>query len=306
MSEFIKTIKTDRVRWIDILRQSEEEINFLKTEFDFHDIDINECSPIQQRPKLVERKNYIFMILLFPFYDNDKREVYMSEIDFFIMPGTIVTIHDGTLSSLQNIFVQYRDDVKGSLVNTNTATLLYEILDTLLDDLLPLISNLSHDISKTEGKIFTTHGVKTVEEILQLKRSIVNIKKALQPHKQIIRKLIDSGNKYFGTQRLSIFYTNLVDHTKEIWDALENHQETINTLYETNMALYSLRLNAVMRAYTIVSVMIFAMSLTAAIFAIRAPGTPFLNLPLAFWIILLIEISVALLMYIFFRLRKWM
>ncbi|MDO8435632.1 MAG: CorA family divalent cation transporter, partial [bacterium] len=154
-------------------------------------------------------------------------------------------------------------------------------------------------------KIFKDARVETVEELLQLKRSIVNIRSAMQPHKYVIRKLIDASPQFLSSPKLPIYYANLVDHTKEIWDALENNKEAITALYETNMALYSLRLNGVMRAYTTVSVVIFAMSLVATLFAVHALGTPFLDLPMAFWIILLIELGVAATMYVFFKLKKW-
>ena len=307
MSTEKKTLTTDHVRWVSIGRQSKEELDALASEFQFHDIDLRDCLPPNQRPKLVERSGYLFMILLFPFYDRAKREVYTTEVDFFILPNTIVTIHEGILPSLDRVFARYESayNQPGNTPALNTAGLLYDILDELLDDIFPLLVDFSRSIVAVEQKIFKETRVETVEEILQLKRSIVNIRSAMQPHKYVIRKLIDASPKFLSSPKLAIYYANLIDHTKEIWDALENNKEAITALYDTNMALYSLRLNRVMRSYTTISVIIFAMTLTATLFAVHAAGTPFLDLPLAFWVILLIELGVGLTMHLFFKLKKW-
>jgi magnesium transporter len=91
-----------------------------------------------------------------------------------------------------------------------------------------------------------------------------------------------------------------------VWSTLETQKESINALHETNESIINLRTNEVMKVLTGISVVTFPLTLLATVFAIRAPGTPFVQSALGFWIIFGLIIIGAVGMVVIFKKRKWL
>jgi Mg2+ and Co2+ transporter CorA len=61
-----------------------------------------------------------------------------------------------------------------------------------------------------------------------------------------------------------------------------------------------------MKTLTVISVVTFPLTLIATIFAIHAPGTPFIKHALGFWIIFGIILVGGTMMVVLFKKRRWL
>jgi Mg2+ and Co2+ transporter CorA len=50
------------VRWVDLRTQDESQLELLRERFDFHPLAIEDCAHEDQRPKLEEYKDHIFLV----------------------------------------------------------------------------------------------------------------------------------------------------------------------------------------------------------------------------------------------------
>ncbi|TSD04624.1 MAG: magnesium transporter [Parcubacteria group bacterium Athens0714_12] len=304
----IKIIKIKDLVWIDIVNAGEKEIKYLKQEFNFHPLDLKDCFPPLQRPKLIVQENYIFMILQFPFYNRETKEILPSEIDFFIGKNFIITHHLNELISIKDFFqdLQKNKEAQKKYLSNNPSIILYEILNKLLLYCFPMLNHINLDIDVVEKQIFNGQNKKIVKEILIIRRNIVNFRKTMQPHKSIVRKLIGIAPQFFSISKLNIYFNYLVENTKEIWDHLENYKDSIDALHNTNESLINFKTNEIIKTLTIFSVIVFPLTLLAAIFGMNAINMPFINLPYGFWYIIGIMLVGGILMFWVFKNKKWM
>ena len=79
---------------------------------------------------------------------------------------------------------------------------------------------------------------------------------------------------FFDTEHLKLYFENIIEKTKDIWDLLENYYETINAVYNSNESLVSLRLSEIMKMLTIISVLTFPLTLFATFFSTDTQGNP--------------------------------
>ena len=81
----------------------------------------------------------------------------------------------------------------------------------------------------------------------------------MQVHKNVLQKLIKTlkENPLYVMKKTDIYFESLIDHTKEIWDTLDNLKERIEALQETNESQISLKLSHIMKTLTIISVITF-------------------------------------------------
>jgi magnesium transporter len=97
-----------------------------------------------------------------------------------------------------------------------------------------------------------------------------------------------------------------VEHSKRIWEALDNQKELIEVLNNTNESLLNDRMTDIMKTLTIFSVLVLPLNLLAGIFGMNAKYMPFVNHPLGFVIILGIMLFCSFGMMTIFKSKRWM
>ena len=304
------TIKHKNFSWHIVDKPTKKQINWVGQNFNFLPEDLRECAPNLQRPKLVEREDYLFMILLFPYYDRQTREIKASEFDFFINRENIVLFHSDQLPVISLLKKELEDDgLAQEKYMYDGSKLLYEILNRLLHYCFPMLNHISQDIDDVESDILNIHekGMSIIKEVLRIKTNIVNFRKIMQAHKSVISKLIKCSETYYPSRYLHEYFNNLVNHTKDIWEFLENYKGTIDALHETHESLMAHRLNQIIKTLTIFSVIVFPLTLLAAVFGMNTMNSmPFVNSPYDFWIVTIIMLVGAIGMLVYFKSKKWL
>src|SRR3989338_6667727 len=301
-----RTIKTKSLEWVDLCNPTRQNMKILQKRFSFHDLDIEDCLSPMHVSKVDNYEHYIFMVLLFPVYKKSNSEIISTEIDFFIGKDYVITIHKSEIQTMDKFFNKCSESkvIQKELFAKNPAKLIYHVLDQLFAYEFPMIEHIHHDIKLLERKIFNGYERETVHDILYLKRNIINYRKAIQLHKGMIRRFIIKAETFFPISPYKVYFDNLIEHTKDIWDTLEIQKENIDALHATNESLISFRLNDIMKFLTIISVIMLPGALIAGIFGVNALHTPIIGQPNDFWMILGIMVSVSLTMILIFKRKK--
>jgi len=300
------------LEWVFVSGNQKREVNYLRKQFGFHALDLKAVMPPLQRPRMVEREEYLFMILLYPVFDRKTRSVYASEVDFFITPTRLVTVNTDGLAPLKGFFEAFQrtakeaEKVNDSIYRNNALHLLYSLLTELEEGIFPMLVHLSSDIDEIETRLFRDFEKNLIQELLRIKTNVVNARKAIQAHKMVLRQFVRSADTVGGLGKFSTYYDRLIEQTKEVWDALEVQRDTINALHETNASLIDFRINEIMKTLTIFSVIVFPLTLFAAIFGMNTKDTPFVDHPYGFWMILGLMLLGVSGMLGFFRYKKWL
>lgn len=300
----ISEIKNPNWTWIDVAKTGREELDFLRERFNFLEIDLQDCTPPFERAKAVTRPNYIFMVLIFPVFNPKTGETRPAEVDFFIGKDFLVTVHLQKLTPLTVAWTQANKNAKLKHPVDSVATLLHLILDELIDTSFPVLTTIANKIEQIEKVMGNVHNREAIYQIFKIKISIVNIRKAVQPHKRTIRKLMAATPSPF-TAREMHYFEHLVDHAKEVWDQLESEADTINAIEDTHLSLLDFRTNDIMRILTIFAVIVFPLNLLAAIFGMNTIHTPILGRSLDFWIIVLLMFVGSIVMIGIFKKKRW-
>lgn len=107
--------------------------------------------------------------------------------------------------------------------------------------------------------------------------------------------------------KMDDYYLSLIEQTKRIWELSESHKEMAKALHETNESFLDNQTNEVMKTLTIFSVIVFPLTLLAAIFSMRVEGgMPLVGDPNGFWIIIAAMGLGTVLMITYFKIKKWL
>jgi len=299
---------SNHLKWINILNAGKSEVNYLRREyrFDLHHLKASVASVSAQRPMIFQNENYLFLILHFPIFKDD--HIVPGEINFFVGHGYLITVHSNGLNALKKTFDLAKKSPESFLAYNleSSAILLYEVLDKLIEDCYHLIDQNSITINEVEELIFSGEQADAVKRILTLRRNIINIRRILQNHKNILKKLVAMESSLVDKKSMKQYYDGLVEHSKRIWEMLDNQKEMVEVLNNTNESILNDRMGDIMKTLTIFSVIVFPLTLLAAIFGMNTTDIPLTNTPNGFWILIGVMLLGCFGMLLFFKKKGWL
>lgn len=306
----IHILTSKKYKWVNVTQVSEEELQYLEKAYGFHPFDLKDCLPPVQRPKVIPRTalGYLFAIFVFPIYNPRTREMDQHEVDFFVLRDTVITVHDNNFQELKNFFelLELKPDHKEELM-ASPAYFVSQLLDELFDSCFPMLFHISNDIDELRAEVLHGYTRKTVHEILRLKNNVVTFRKAMQPHRDLLRRLISILPRYVPIPKdTEHFFERLIDHTKEIWDHLETYLSAIDAVQDTHSTLLSLRLNEIMKTLTIFSIIIMSLTLFTNLFIIEGVSRPIIGYLHDWWALMGIMTLGTLFAIAIFKRKKWL
>ena len=304
--------KNFTVDWLNINGAGKAEIEYLRKKYNFKlaHLRASSAKANSQRPMVARESDYMFMILHFPVPAGDSANgVISAEIEFFIGHGWLVTLPSRPIEPLDNFFNLCKKD-GASLLSyelESSAILLYEILNKLLGYSFLILDNNSLAIARAEQAVLGADQKKSAGLIMGLRHNLINLRKIMQNHKNILKRLMAMESAVVPAEHLKKYYGELIDQTKKIWEILENQREMVEVLFDSFESQANYQLGKTMKTLTIFYVIFSSLSLVAAIFSMKVDkGMPFISLPNGFLIILAIMGLVGLFMILLFKRKKWL
>ena len=296
------------LRWINIINAGKKEVDYLKRRFHFNieHLKASIATVFSQRPMISNEDGYIFVIMHFPILVNGK--IIAGEIEFFLSHGYLVTAHNNNIPSLRNYWniARNKQEKLVTYSNESSVILLYELLNSLIKDCYTLIDKNNIEINSIEEAIFSGNQKEAVSQILTLRMNIINLRRILINHSDIIKRLSELKSSFIPHEEIKSQYDRLAEHSDKIWQMLHNQKDMIEVLNNTNESLLNDRMNDIMKTLTIFSVIVFPLSLMAGIFGMNAKYMPFIDDRYGFWIILGLMGIFSLGMLLFFEKKKWL
>jgi magnesium transporter len=300
-------IKNSGINWINITNPGKNDIEFLKSNFNTCSSILKEYIPAIKRSKVEEYKNYLFIVIHFPFFDRKERKTISSELDIILFENILITSHNGLLPELKKIFDKCKNNelARKYYIKNNAIELAFKVLDKLIDTRLPMLDHIDDHINNIEDQIFKGNERKMVNEIAIVKHDIISFRRIIKPQRMVLESMSRKIQKISG-ENPSRLSAEVIGSNIKVWNTLENHKEMIEALEHTNESLLSYKLNNTMKILTAFSVIVLPLSLMANTFGMNVTnGMPFVDSPFGFWIVLYLMFLITSISFIFFKYKNW-
>lgn len=299
----IKEIEYNKIKLIRVVRPSPSDIEFIEKNYHPHPLIIQELKHPTLHPKIDFYENHLFLILHFPIFDKDKKEVNSQELDLIFSPNSIIFITYQEFENLENIFkkIESDDEFKNDLFSSNSEKLFYKILEILLDSLIPALDHIIEKVNFIESKIFQDTSIRLTEEISYLRRETTDYLRIIKPNKLVFQLLYQKPPQFFSEQIIPYLHDLIISHDR-IFELIKNQAITLNILHETNRELISVKINTVMKVLTIFSAILLPLNFIASLLGMNLDNIP----PVNFWELVFFLMLGALFMFIIFKLIKWL
>lgn len=297
--------------WVDFAgTPPEEDEPILRKTFHFHPLAIDDALQESHVPKIDDWGEYVYIVLHAICLDkSDGLHIDTQELDIFLGKNYVVTHHDEDIPSLNHVWDSVLRDERH--FKHGVDHLLYRISDEVVASYMPVIEELDQEIDDVEEFLFNTPRPKTLENIFDIKRAVLHMRRIIAPQREVLNKLARDDYEVIDSEA-RVYFRDVYDHLVRLHDISENIRDLISGTLDTYLSVTNNRMNEVMKTLTIITTLFMPLSFVAGFFGMNYfvpdPAVPlyaWVSRP-SFLITMTIIIILPILMFSWMRRRGWM
>ena len=261
----IEIIEGEKFSWIDLQNPHREDVEQLAQKYHFNALNIEDCMTKFELPKLDSYDDHVFLILHFPPLDGINAMPKFSQLSIFMGSDFLVTIHQGDLTPLVEMVNACKKNFdpqrKQRLIGKSTGSLLHEIIDVLVDDLLHTVRKIDGNLEDIEDIVFDETKA-AGRQISLLRREITKLRRIVHPLKKITLEAAKNLQRFSKSEEdLTLYFDDIIDHVDKVIESLEESKETLEIYKDTDFMLSTEKSNKILSILTLV----FTLSIPATV-----------------------------------------
>jgi len=292
--------RKDAVVWVDLSDPTKEETAILGSAFHFHPLALEDCGAQRQNPKVDDFRDYLFILTHGVHPESSMREFRTRQLGLFLGPNYLVSWHKEKSRSVEHALESARKNTR--VVSDGPGALLYSILDYQVDLYFPVMENFQKSIDVIEQKIFSRPTSAILQEVFQVKKSLMRLRRISGHQREILLRL---SRREFALidERSGISMRDVYDHLVRITDLAESYRELAADALQAHLSIVSNRTNEIMRVLTIIATLFIPLTFIVGVYGMNFPDMPEMRLKHGYAYVWGLMIAVAAGMYLYFRRR---
>jgi magnesium transporter len=261
--------------WIDVDQPTEADYTILRDVFKFHPLAVEDSEKFGQRAKLDEYDDFVFIVVYGAVPDDDR----LVEVHCFYSDKFLVTVHRDEAPAFTEVRQRY---MKRNRPVDDPGKLLYRIIDALVDSFFPILADFDDRIDELENQTFLNAGDAQLQEIFQMKRLLVGMRKAITPQRDMFASLSGGVAQLPGmTEEDERYFRDIYDHLLRISELIDTYRDLLTSSMDVYLSTVSNRLNSVMKQLTIMATVFLPLTFITGFFGqnfgwmvghIKSPG----------------------------------
>ena len=286
--------------WVDLEGESLESLEAFGRHFSLHPLTVEDLVHKNQRPKLEEFEDYIFVVVhgLRP---REAEEVPADEVDIALGKNWILSVHDGPIDAIKRAYDQVVGKPKTQ--EASASFVLYHISDLLVDSYFPALDALEEEIDDLEDDVVQRPTQERLHQIFVLKRALVHLRKVVSPQREVYNALSRRDYSYIDPKSAA-YFRDLHDHLIRASEIVESYRDLVSNMLDAYLATISNRLNDVMKRLTLIATIFMPITFITGFFGMNFAMMPF-SWSSLFWATMVVMGITPLAMLIWFIRSGW-
>ncbi len=288
--------------WADFEAPTDSENELLTSVFNFHPLAIEDCVAESHLPKVDDYEEYLFLVVHGARLSDTPGTFNTVEANFFIGKRFLVTYHREHSRAIE--ITKRRSQRNTLALSKGVDFLLYELMDSLVDNYFPILDHFDEVIEELEHEAIHNPTRSTLDRIFSLKRDVTALRRITGPQRDLFNRL--SRDRFAViSRRAAPYFRDVYDHLYRISDLSDSYKDLSGGLMEAYLMVVSNRLNEVIKVLTVLSAIMLPLTLITGIYGMNFTNMPELNSRYGYYGVLGVMGAVAFGLLYFFRRRKW-
>ena len=295
--------------WVDLAAEPPEVCeSILHETFGFHPLAVDDALREVHVPKLDDWGPYLYLVLhAVVFEKQDAEPLHTHELDIFLGQNYLVTYHTQPIAAIERVQTTSERDMR--YLSKGPGHMLYRVADELVADYMPVVDRIDEAIDRIEDEVFASTGRTVLEHIFTLKRSLLHLRRIIDPQREVLNKLARGDYAALASEE-RMFFRDVYDHLVRLHDITESLRDLAGSALDTYLSVVNNRMNEVMKTLTVITTLFMPISFLTGFFGMNFFGpvgrlATFTDHPV-FVVTVLVLVAVPLSMYVWIKKRAWM
>jgi len=293
------------VTWINVDGLHDlEVIEKIGTAFGLHPLILEGIANTEQRPKMEDYEQHIFVVLKMLYTEKEDDEVVAEQVSLVFGSNFVISFQERT----GDVFEQIRERIrnaKGRIRKMGSDYLAYSLIDAIVDNYFIVLEKLGDKVEILEEGLLPTPKPETLPATQGLKRALISLRRSVWPLREVISGF-ERGDSALIKKPTRVYLRDVYDHTIQVIDTIEALRDMVSSILDIYLSSISNRMNEVMKVLTIIATIFIPLTFIAGIYGMNFEYMPELKWRYSYAIIWIVIIGVGVLMLSYFRRKRWL
>jgi magnesium transporter len=240
----------DAFVWLGLHEPGPADVEEIAEVFDLDTFAVEDAIKGRQRPKIEPYGDMTFLVVRTTRYVEHREITENSEIvetgDLLLFIGAdfVITVRHGDVGGLRSVrseLEQHPDELR-----RGPWYVVYTILDRVVDDYLYVADRVEDDIDALEEQVFSAQVGSRVARIYQLKRELVEFRRAVVPLHRPLSSMVD-GRLGRMPDEVARHFRDVADHLVRTVELILSYDDLLNSILQARLAQVTVDQNNDMR-----------------------------------------------------------
>jgi len=218
--------------WLGLFEPDAAELAQVRDLFGLHELAVEDAQNMHMRPKIDSYdKDVQLIILRTARYDDAAEDVEFGEISMFFSPTFVIAVRQGVASELRE--ARQRLEHRPELLAAGSSSVLWAIMDQVVDGYAPVVTGLDHDIDQIEATVFSG-AVAPTERIYSLRNEATDFYRAVHPM-LAVSAIVERA----APKKMRPYFRDVRDNLLLIDEEITDQRDLLATVLQANMAVIS-------------------------------------------------------------------
>jgi magnesium transporter len=293
------------VKWLNVDGvHNSQLIEEIGKKFNLHALLLEDVSNTQQRPKLEEYDNTLFLIVKMLSYNEQEKRIEVEQLSLVLGNNFLISFQEDKEGDILDPIRERLRIGKQKIRKSGADYLLYCILDMIIDHYFVILEKLGEEMNELEESIITdtSHGL--LRTIYRMKRDMISLRRNIWPMREMLSNLERSENELL-TDSTNIYFRDIYDHAIQAIETIEMYRDMLSGMLDIFLSSSSNHMNGIMKVLTTISTIFIPLTFIVGLYGMNFDYMPELHWKygyLSVWVLMGLSV---LTMAVYFKRKKW-
>jgi magnesium transporter len=298
------------ITWINVDGIYDTEIiSKIGENFKFHPLLLEDLLNTNQRPKMDDYEDYIFVVIRMLDFDDKTKQVTSEQVSLILGKNYVISFQEEPEDVFDKVRVRIRHS-KGRIRKMGADYLAYALMDAIVDNYFYILEKFGDRIHKLEVRLVEDPRPEALLKIKAMKKEMITLRKSVWPLREVVNNMEKTESKLIE-KTTDLYLRDVYDHTIQVMDSVETYRDSLSGMVDLYMSSISNRMNQVMQVLTIIATIFIPLSFITGLYGMNfdRDASP-LNMPELSWywgymMIWIVMILVVIVQLMYFKKKKW-
>lgn len=292
------------ITWINADGLRKEEIEQLCAQYQVHPLLIEDILSVGQRAKMDEVEGRLFCLLPMIYFNAGNTCIEMEQVSIVVGRNFVLSFQeDATRDVFEPLRIRLRS-ASQRIRDRKADYLCYSLLDVIVDSYFGVLEKLGDRIDAIEDKLIAKREQNVLAEISDIRKEVMLMKRAIGPVRELVGGFLRTDNSIIE-ERNEKYFKDVSDHIIQAYENCEGLRDMLSNLQDMYMNQINLRMNEVMKIFTMVSLLLAPATVIGGIFGMNFERIPLLHDQRGFYISVAAMLLIPMMMIAYFKIKKW-